>query len=238
MAAAIEGDIVAATSAEKGRHLTLVRPGPVYDDHVPRQLVRDDDDDTWEEQLCAGRPPSISPEPEAHERWIACDRPDDRLRYGAYLCDCATCLTSLARMVREHRRPGLSIVIVTEADRIATSARELLAQLEAGNGYAPLLFVTNDVVRRVYVGRGATHETRSEAQYHWQARSARDGRYLPRPRLDGGEPVGRHPASTAPTSGLSLRLPRELERVARETASNAGLDLETWIVEALRASLT
>jgi hypothetical protein len=49
--------------------------------------------------------------------------------------------------------------------------------------------------------------------------------------------VGRHPASLAPAAGLSLRLPRELEHRAREVANEAGLDLETWIVEALRASV-
>ncbi len=219
------------TTDRSARHLWLVAPPPVYEDRSP--VVPTPASLT----LPAERPLSITPEPQAHERWLACTRPDDRLRYGAYLCDCATCLASLERMVREHRRPGLSIVVVTEADRIATSARELLAHLEAGEGYAPLLWVVDDVVRSVYVGRGSTQVTNSDARVNWQQRCAREGRYLPRPRLEGDEPVGRHPASFAPAAGLSLRLPRELEQRAREVANGAGLDLETWIVEALRASV-
>ncbi len=215
---------MSASTDRSARHLWLVAPAPVYEQQPLPAFSSD-------------RPPSITPEPQAHERWLACDRPADRLRYGAYLCDCAACLTSLERIVREHRRPGLPIVIVTEADRVATSARELLAQLEAGEGYAPLLWVVGDVVRSVYIGRGSTHATSSEAQFAWQQRCASEGRHLPRPRLEGTEPVGRHPASLAPAAGLSLRLPRELERRAREVANEAGLDLETWIVEALRASV-
>src|SRR2546423_2900344 len=215
---------MSASTDRSARHLWLVAPAPVYEQQPLPAFSSD-------------RPPSITPEPQAHERWLACDRPADRLRYGAYLCDCAACLTSLERIVREHRRPGLPIVIVTEADRVATSARELLAQLEAGEGYAPLLWVVGDVVRSVYVGRGTNHETTSEARTTWQAKCAEEGRYLSRPRLDGSEPVGRHPASLAPAAGVSLRLPRELERRAREIANEAGLALETWIVEALSASV-
>jgi hypothetical protein len=219
---------MATTTDRSARHLWLVAPAPVYQDRFDLPPST-----TCEPAMTTA--PSITPEPQAHERWLACERPDDRLRYGAYLCDCAACVASLERIVRAHRRPGLPIVIVTEADRIATSARELLAQLEAGDGYAPLLWVIGDVVRSVYVGRGTTQATSSEARFEWQQRCARDGRYLPRPRLDGGDAVGRHPASLAPAAGLSLRLPRELERRAREVANEAGFDLETWIVEALQA---
>jgi hypothetical protein len=234
---------VAVTTDRSTRHLWLVAPPPVFEDPVHEDPAYDlrerapSATPTLFDALPGESPPSITPEPHAHERWLACARPDDRLRYGAYLCDCAVCLASLERVVREHRRPGLPIVIVTEADRVATSARELLAQLEAGEGYAPLLWVVDDIVRSVYVGRGSAPRTRSEAHFAWQQRSAREGRYLPRPRLEGTEPVGRHPASLAPAAGLSLRLPRELEHRAREVAHDAGLDLETWIVEALRGSV-
>ncbi len=222
-----------ATTDRSTRHLWLVAPPAVHDDRVAPSSETPTLFDARPDEL----PPSITPEPQAHERWLACTRPGDRLRYGAYLCDCAACLASLERVVREHRRPGLPIVIVTEADRIATTARELLAQLGTGRGYAPLLWVVDDIVRSVYVGRGSTPRTRSEAHFAWHQRSAREGRYLPRPRLEGSDPVGRHPASLAPAAGLSLRLPRELEHRAREVADDAGLDLETWIVEALRASV-
>jgi hypothetical protein len=229
---------VGATTDRSTRHLWLVAPPQVYDEQAYENGVAAPSAiPTLFDAVPAELPPAITPEPQAHERWLACARPDDRLRYGAYLCDCALCLASLERVVREHRRPGLPIVLVTEADRIATNARELLAQLEAGEGYAPLLWVVDDIVRSVYVGRGSTPRTQSEAHFAWQQRSAREGRYLPRPRLEGSDPVGRHPASLAPAAGLSLRLPRELEHRAREVAHDAGLDLETWIVEALRASV-
>ncbi len=197
-----------AMTAIKVRHLSVVRAEPVYTgDHREPEPPALDEPQFW-------RPP-IPPEPEAHERWVACERPDARLRYGAYLCDCATCWAVLARMVREHRRPGLTVIVVTEADRIVTSARELLTQHELGDGYQGLLWVTNDRVRHVYVGKGATHETSSEGQHHWRVRAAREGRYPPRPRLERDDAaVSRHPASTAPTVELSLRLPRSLDRRA------------------------
>ena len=225
---------MATSTARKARHLALVRPDPVYDDH-PASLPAAARP-AAEEGLFP-LPPAIPPEPESHERWIACERPDERLRYGAYLCDCTACWTSLARAVRVHRRPGLAIVVVTEADRIVTSARELLTQHELGDGYRALLWVTDDMVRRVYVGRGTARETTSEAQYHWRARAAREGRYAARPRLEhGAGSTAHHPASTVPTVGLSVRLPRALERRARDIAAAAGLDLETWIVEALETA--
>jgi hypothetical protein len=219
---------MATSSASRVRHLALVRAEPVYDERAPMEPG----------EFVWPPPRPVTPEPEAHERWVACERPDERLRYGAYLCDCSRCWAVLERMVRVHRRPGLSIVVVTEADRITTSARELLTQHELGDGYRSLLWVSDDVVRHVYVGRGATHVTTSEAETHWRTRAAQEGRYPPRPRLEhDGETIARHPAgSTAPTVGLSIRLPRALERQARHVAAAAGLDLETWIVEALEAA--
>jgi hypothetical protein len=225
---------MATSSASKVRHLALVRAGPVYDDRAPTDPLPpiNPDDSVW-----LPFPSRITIEPEAHQRWVACERPDERLRYGAYLCDCATCWESLERIVREHKRPGLSLVVVTEADRITTNARELLTQHELGDGCRALLWVGDDVVRYVYVGKGTTRQTESEAQYHWRVRAAREGRYGPRPRLEHDrDAVARHPASTAPTVGLSIRLPRELERRARDVAAAAELDLETWIVEALEAA--
>jgi hypothetical protein len=224
---------MATSAAARVRHLSLVRAHPVYDDRVPDgPFDRKHPEEPW----WLPAPPTITPEPDAHERWLACDRPGERLRYGAYLCDCTTCWAAVERMVRMHNRPGLPIVIVTEADRIKTSARELLAQYKMGDGYRSLLWVVDDVVQRVYVGRGTTRETASEAHTHWQIRAAKEGKYLPRPRLEHHDAKDRHPASTAPSVSLSIRLPRSLERRAREVAAAGELDLETWIVEALQTA--
>jgi hypothetical protein len=224
-----------STAAHPKRHLWLVGPPTVYGNAEPLPAYPYDDglsEDLW----LAGFDVAIPPEASADRRWVACERPDARLRHGAYLCSCSGCVDALRRMVTTHRRPNLTLIIVTEADRIVTSARELLAQLDAGRGYEPFMWVVGDRVQHVYVGRGSSHSTVSEAHLAWRARARRDGSYPPRPRLTHADaPSCWHP-SIAPTSTLALALPVSLERAVRAQAEQAGVSVETWIHDVLASS--
>jgi hypothetical protein len=84
------------------------------------------------------------------DMWVAHERPDQPLAYGAWLCDCGACLRSLEVAAAAH--PRLPIVLKTSADRIVVSASRALREWQERGALEGLLLLSYDYIREVFVG--------------------------------------------------------------------------------------
>jgi hypothetical protein len=112
------------------------------DDEKPFDLAFDLADDP-------DQPTDLGPD-ELDDMWVAHDRPERPLAYGAWLCDCATCLRSLAAAAAVN--PRLPIVLKTSADRIVVSASRALREWQERGALEGLLLLSYDYIREVFVG--------------------------------------------------------------------------------------
>jgi hypothetical protein len=84
------------------------------------------------------------------EMWVAHERPDRPLAYGAWLCDCGACYRSLEAAVAAS--PRLPIVLKTSADRIVVSASRAQREWQERGTLEGLLLLSYDYIREVFVG--------------------------------------------------------------------------------------
>lgn len=81
--------------------------------------------------------------------WEAHEHPDRPLDPGAILCSCATCEAMI--LAQAERTPGMGIAITTGCDRIVVAAEYLAEVMAVDRTLAPLLYVRDDYVRRLYL---------------------------------------------------------------------------------------
>jgi hypothetical protein len=109
------------------------------DDDVPFDLTQDSDEAAE----------TYDPYDDPYDMWVAHDRPERPLAYGAWLCDCAGCLRSLEAAAAAD--PRLPIVLKTSADRIVVSASRALREWHERGALEGLLLLSYDYIREVYV---------------------------------------------------------------------------------------
>jgi hypothetical protein len=87
--------------------------------------------------------------PDSSPLWEAHEHPDRPLDPGAILCSCVTC----EAMILAHAgpKPGMGIAIATRCDRILVAAGYLADVMAVDRSLAPLLYVRDDNVRRLYL---------------------------------------------------------------------------------------
>lgn len=110
------------------------------------ETARDDDPDTWPEEVRGAVEYVKEP------CWVAHDQPERPLAYGAWLCDCDRC--ALALSVAAVHEPRLPIVLKTGADRVVVTAEYADEVWSAMGGLEPLCYVRRDYIREVFVGDG------------------------------------------------------------------------------------
>jgi hypothetical protein len=105
----------------------------LFDDDVPFDLSDEsvDDDD---------RP----------DMWVAHDRPDRPLAFGAWLCDCGACLRSLEAAAAAN--PRLPTVFQTNTDRTVVLASRAVGEWHEQGALEGLLLLSYDYIREVFVG--------------------------------------------------------------------------------------
>lgn len=81
--------------------------------------------------------------------WLAHDHPSVPLAPGAWLCDCAPCMTSLRTAATRELAPAL--VLKTDLDRILVTAEYAVAALDLTGGLRSLCFLPQDVLHQVLV---------------------------------------------------------------------------------------
>jgi hypothetical protein len=89
---------------------------------------------------------------ERPDMWVAHDRPDRPLAYGAWLCDCSGCLRALETAATAN--PHLPIVLKTSADRIIVSASRAVREWHERGALEGLLLLSYDYIREVFVAEG------------------------------------------------------------------------------------
>jgi hypothetical protein len=87
--------------------------------------------------------------PDEYPLWDAHDHPDRPLDHGAVLCSCVTCEAMI--LAQAERTPGIGIALATRCDRIVVAAEYLAEVMSVDRTLAPLLYVRDDYVRRLYL---------------------------------------------------------------------------------------
>jgi hypothetical protein len=87
--------------------------------------------------------------PESSPLWEAHEHPDRPLDPGAMLCSCVTCEAMI--LAHAERTPGVGIALATHCDRIVVAAEYLAEVMAVDRTLAPLLYVRDDYVRRLYL---------------------------------------------------------------------------------------
>jgi hypothetical protein len=87
--------------------------------------------------------------PDPSPLWEAHDHPDRPLDPGAMLCSCVTCEAMIR--AQAERTPAMGIALATGCDRIAVTAEYLAEVMAVDRTLAPLLYVRDDYVRRLYL---------------------------------------------------------------------------------------
>lgn len=113
-----------------------------------------DDDEPFDPTQDSDQAPEAGDEPgyDRPDMWVAHDRPERALAYGAWLCDCSGCLRSLE--VAGAANPRLPIVLKTSADRIVVSASRALREWHERGALEGLLLLSYDYIREVFVAEG------------------------------------------------------------------------------------
>jgi hypothetical protein len=91
----------------------------------------------------------VVPLPDSYALREAHEHPDRPLDRGAMLCSCVTCEAMI--LAQAGRTPRLGIALATGCDRIVVAAEYLAEIMAVDRTLAPLLYVRDDYVRRVYV---------------------------------------------------------------------------------------
>jgi hypothetical protein len=81
--------------------------------------------------------------------WDAHEHPDRPLDPAAMLCACVACEAAI--LAQAERTPAMGIALATACDRLVVAAEYLAEVLAVDRTLAPLLYVRDDYVRRVYV---------------------------------------------------------------------------------------
>ncbi len=87
--------------------------------------------------------------PDSSPLWEAHEHPDRALDPGAILCSCATCEAVIR--AQAGRTPGMGFGLATCCDRILVAAEYLAEVMAVDRTLAPLLYVRDDYVRRLYL---------------------------------------------------------------------------------------
>ena len=87
--------------------------------------------------------------PDPSPLWEAHEHPDRPLDPGAMLCSCVTCEAMIR--AQAERTPAMGIALATGCDRIVVTAEYLAEVMAVDRTLAPLLYVRDDYVRRLYL---------------------------------------------------------------------------------------
>jgi hypothetical protein len=87
--------------------------------------------------------------PDPSPLWEAHEHPDRPLDPGAMLCSCVTCEAMI--LAEAERAPRMAIALATGCDRIVVTAEYLAEVMAVDRTLAPLLYVRDDYVRRLYL---------------------------------------------------------------------------------------
>lgn len=83
--------------------------------------------------------------------WVAHEHPDRTLTYGAWICDCATCIAVVARQAHEY--PGIRFVLKARCSRWVVTIAEVNEAFEWFGDLEPLLADPDDYLREVFVAQ-------------------------------------------------------------------------------------
>ena len=137
--------------------------------------------------------------PDPSPLWEAHEHPDRPLDPGAMLCSCVTCEAMI--LAQAERTPGMGIALATRCDRIVVAADYLAEVMAVDRTLAPLLYVRDDYVRRLYLPVDGWWFFPPERWWSEACRDDEDGGRAATPEAPGRQAPVRRQSPAVPRGG-------------------------------------